>query len=86
MYFPVGWPKYIKQPCSDLREPCHIISSCDRMLFAIVSEEEISIWYCKVRFHVYRNHFCETKLRCFYNSPLLGNMLKNIALLKCGSM
>ncbi|XP_060564510.1 guanine nucleotide exchange factor subunit RIC1-like isoform X1 [Ruditapes philippinarum] len=47
MYFPVGWPKYIKQPCSDLREPCHIISSCDRMLFAIVSEEEISIWYCK---------------------------------------
>ncbi|KAL4236739.1 WD40 repeat protein [Mactra antiquata] len=47
MYFPVGWPKYIKQPYNELREPCHIVASCDRMLFAIVSEEEISIWYCK---------------------------------------
>ena len=48
MYFPIGWPKYLKQHPKASQEPCFIVSSCDRMLFAIISEENISIWYCKV--------------------------------------
>ncbi|XP_052775619.1 guanine nucleotide exchange factor subunit RIC1-like [Mya arenaria] len=47
MYFPVGWPKYLKQNIQHSQEPCFIVSSCDRMLFAVLYDERISIWYCK---------------------------------------
>ncbi|VDH91330.1 RAB6A-GEF complex partner protein 1 [Mytilus galloprovincialis] len=47
MYFPVGWPKYLKETQHDSPPLQYIISSCDRMLFAILCEDTISIWYCK---------------------------------------
>ncbi|XP_071135272.1 guanine nucleotide exchange factor subunit RIC1-like isoform X2 [Mytilus edulis] len=47
MYFPVGWPKYLKETQHDSPPLQYIISSCDRMLFAILCQDTISIWYCK---------------------------------------
>ncbi|XP_064604853.1 guanine nucleotide exchange factor subunit RIC1-like isoform X2 [Liolophura sinensis] len=48
MYFPVGWPKCLKLPnekqCSGLK---YIISNHDRALFAIVTADSVSVWYCK---------------------------------------
>lgn len=49
MYFPIGWPKYLKETQHDSPPLQYIISSCDRMLFAILCEDTISIWYCKVK-------------------------------------
>ncbi|CAC5367235.1 RIC1 [Mytilus coruscus] len=43
----LGWPKYLKETQHDSPPLQYIISSCDRMLFAILCEDTISIWYCK---------------------------------------
>lgn len=47
MYFPVGWPKYLKLPPDNSTCPFFISSSCDRMLFAVLSKSTLSIWYCR---------------------------------------
>ncbi|KAK6182215.1 hypothetical protein SNE40_009946 [Patella caerulea] len=47
MYFPVGWPKYLR-PDQNIASPIqYIVSSCDRMLFAVVAEDSITLWYSK---------------------------------------
>ncbi|KAL3868474.1 hypothetical protein ACJMK2_041275 [Sinanodonta woodiana] len=47
MYFPIGWPKYLRQPQSDSSKLQHIGCSYDRMFFSILSEDTLSVWYCK---------------------------------------
>ncbi|XP_041356612.1 guanine nucleotide exchange factor subunit RIC1-like isoform X2 [Gigantopelta aegis] len=47
MYFPVGWPKYLKQSQNDSTPIHYIVSSCDRMFFAVLSAETLTIWYSK---------------------------------------
>ncbi|XP_033737683.1 RAB6A-GEF complex partner protein 1-like [Pecten maximus] len=47
MYFPIGWPKYLKETQRDSPPLQYVISNCDRMLFAVLSEDTLSIWYCK---------------------------------------
>ncbi|KAK3740876.1 hypothetical protein RRG08_011338 [Elysia crispata] len=47
MYFPLGWPKRLKTPSGDSVLISHIVSSCDRMLFAVISKKTLSIWYSK---------------------------------------
>lgn len=49
MYFPLGWPKHLKNLQKGSRPLQYVISSCDRMLFAIITEDTLSIWYSKVR-------------------------------------
>lgn len=47
MYFPLGWPKRLKTNRGVAQTINHIVSSCDRMLFAIVSQKSLNIWYSK---------------------------------------
>lgn len=48
MYFPIGWPKIIntKLDGQNIRKIC-----CDRVkiLFAILTDDILSIWYTKVK-------------------------------------
>lgn len=48
MYFPNGWPKVLNFP--ELKG-CHIKQvTCnrDRVLFAILTDKSVAIWFCKV--------------------------------------
>lgn len=47
MYFPIGWPKVLKldNNLSSLREIC---CNKDRILFAVLTDNALSIWFCKV--------------------------------------
>ncbi|KAL5016054.1 hypothetical protein ScPMuIL_005643 [Solemya velum] len=47
MYFPIGWPKYLKQPKNGTTSFHFITNSCDRNLFALLSDDTLSIWFCK---------------------------------------
>ncbi|KAK3091743.1 hypothetical protein FSP39_022283 [Pinctada imbricata] len=47
MYFPLGWPKYLTDPRQDSLSLQYVISSCDRMLFAVISDDTVSVWYSK---------------------------------------
>ncbi|XP_014777792.1 guanine nucleotide exchange factor subunit RIC1 isoform X1 [Octopus bimaculoides] len=47
MYFPLGWPKYLKLIPDKSSCPHFIASNCNRMLFAVLSENTLSIWYCR---------------------------------------
>ena len=46
MYFPVGWPKYLHMNSDS--PLVSITSNPERILFAILTEHSISLWYCKV--------------------------------------
>ncbi|XP_059149431.1 guanine nucleotide exchange factor subunit RIC1-like isoform X4 [Physella acuta] len=47
MYFPLGWPKRLKSNKGKSHNINHIVSSCDRLLFAVVSSKSLNIWYSK---------------------------------------
>ncbi|ESO90081.1 hypothetical protein LOTGIDRAFT_123886 [Lottia gigantea] len=47
MYFPIGWPKYLKIDEVSSSPIRYIVSSCDRMLFAVISDDCLSLWYSK---------------------------------------
>lgn len=44
MYYPVGWPKLID---SQQKAPLKLSVDKVKILFAILYEKEISIWFCK---------------------------------------
>ena len=48
MYFPTGWPKVIRIP--KLGQTCIKQISCnrDRILFAVLTDDALTIWFCKV--------------------------------------
>lgn len=49
MYFPIGWPKVIKIPELDKNDNIkEITSNRDRILFAILTDDSLAIWFCKV--------------------------------------
>ncbi|KAI5708804.1 hypothetical protein M8J76_003642 [Diaphorina citri] len=52
MYFPIGWPKVLNIPkCKQRQNEPNIFESIvcnrDRVLFAILSNHTLSIWFCK---------------------------------------
>ncbi|CAH1993437.1 unnamed protein product [Acanthoscelides obtectus] len=47
MYFPIGWPKVIKTPELGHGKIKQITCNRDRILFAILTEESLAIWFCK---------------------------------------
>ena len=56
MYFAVGWPKHLADPQHDwpvLATECNH----DRLLFAVLGQDTLSIWYCKVKFHPLNKSF-----------------------------
>lgn len=48
MYFPVGWPKILDTPNSDEFRIIKILCDRIKILFAILTEDSLSIWYTKV--------------------------------------
>lgn len=49
MYFAVGWPKLLQVAYKD-SSVVHISSSYDRLLFVVLTQSTVSIWFCKVSF------------------------------------
>ncbi|KAF5272536.1 hypothetical protein FQA39_LY07860 [Lamprigera yunnana] len=47
MYFPVGWPKVLKLPELGQTTIRHITSNRDRILFAILTDDTLALWFCK---------------------------------------
>ena len=47
MYFAVGWPKQLTDPLHDWPVLC-VSCNHDRLLFAVLGQDAVSLWYCKV--------------------------------------
>jgi len=47
MYFPIGWPKCLRTDENDAKL-LYVASNLERVLFAILTEDSICLWYCKV--------------------------------------
>lgn len=47
MYFPIGWPKCLKRTKDKSSVIRHVVSSCDRMFFAVITENSVTLWYTK---------------------------------------
>ncbi|XP_064624282.1 guanine nucleotide exchange factor subunit RIC1-like isoform X2 [Lineus longissimus] len=47
MYFTVEWPKHIRIPQQDPSPLVHVSSNRDRLLFAVLTANSLSIWFCK---------------------------------------
>ncbi|XP_070196078.1 guanine nucleotide exchange factor subunit RIC1-like [Littorina saxatilis] len=47
MYFPIGWPKCLKRAKDKTSVIQHVVSSCDRMFFAVITENSVTLWYSK---------------------------------------
>lgn len=48
MYFPIGWPKVVKIPDLGQAKLRQIVCNRDKILFAILSDDSLAIWFCKV--------------------------------------
>lgn len=47
MYFPIGWPRELRFQ-EDGSPLIHVSANVDRLLFAVLSNSTIAIWYCQV--------------------------------------
>ncbi|CAH2089341.1 unnamed protein product [Euphydryas editha] len=47
MYFPIGWPKVLKNLGSDTQLIRQIVSNRDKVLFAALTDECLVVWFCK---------------------------------------
>lgn len=72
MYFAVGWPKLLQVVHRD-SHLVHISANCDRMLFVVLTQSTIGIWFCKVSWLNwscwYRGHSYNTYANVIFISP-----------------
>ncbi|XP_025831130.1 guanine nucleotide exchange factor subunit Rich-like [Agrilus planipennis] len=47
MYFPIGWPKVLKTPELGGSSIKQVTCNREKVLFAILTDDTISIWFCK---------------------------------------
>ncbi|XP_026321124.1 guanine nucleotide exchange factor subunit Rich isoform X2 [Hyposmocoma kahamanoa] len=47
MYFPIGWPKVLKNVGADNQIIKQIVSNRDKILFASLSDDCLTVWFCK---------------------------------------
>ncbi|XP_049876567.1 guanine nucleotide exchange factor subunit Rich isoform X2 [Pectinophora gossypiella] len=47
MYFPIGWPKVLKNLGADNQIIKQIVSNRDKILFASLSDDCLTVWFCK---------------------------------------
>lgn len=52
MYFPVGWPKVLSVPELGDSIIKQVICNRDKILFAILTDDSLSIWFCKVNLDI----------------------------------
>lgn len=48
MYFPIGWPKVLKPIGADNQIIRQIVSNRDKILFASLTDDSLTVWFCKV--------------------------------------
>lgn len=48
MYFPIGWPKVLKVLESKQGKLKQVVHNRDKVLFAILTSDTLSVWFCKV--------------------------------------
>lgn len=48
MYYPVGWPRILKLP-QEVVSIRQVINNRDKLLYAVLTDDSLSIWFCKVR-------------------------------------
>lgn len=48
MYFPIGWPKVLKIPELGNSNIKQVTCNLDKILFAVLTEDTLTIWFCKV--------------------------------------
>lgn len=49
MYFPIGWPRVLQDIGADNEIIKQIVSNRDKVLFASLSDDCLTVWFCKVR-------------------------------------
>ena len=92
MYFPIGWPRELR--FQDDGSPLVAISAnIDRLLFAVLSQSTLSIWYCQVRViisskttylrtsHIDCYFSLQSRLSVFGDRKILSVSLANVLLL-----
>ncbi|KOB76301.1 Uncharacterized protein OBRU01_05986 [Operophtera brumata] len=47
MYFPIGWPKVLKPLGADNQIIRQIVSNRDKILFASLTDDSLTVWFCK---------------------------------------
>ncbi|XP_037295110.1 guanine nucleotide exchange factor subunit Rich isoform X2 [Manduca sexta] len=47
MYFPIGWPKVLQNVGADNQIIKQIVSNRDKILFAALTDDCITVWFCK---------------------------------------
>ncbi|XP_030049654.1 guanine nucleotide exchange factor subunit RIC1 isoform X2 [Microcaecilia unicolor] len=47
MYFLSGWPKRLLCPLKAAEKPCHIQPDSQRLLFAVLSQSQLSVWFSR---------------------------------------
>ncbi|XP_048255713.1 guanine nucleotide exchange factor subunit RIC1-like isoform X1 [Haliotis rufescens] len=62
MYFPIGWPKYLRNSRNDSSPIEFIVSSCDRMFFAVLSDDTLTIWYSKPSIQIVSHSLSQKQL------------------------
>lgn len=65
MYFPIGWPKVLKNLGADNQIIKQIVSNRDKILFASLSDDCLAVWFCKVGIFSCK-HRGRNELRYFY--------------------
>lgn len=64
MYFPIGWPKVLNDNIDNGNEECRkILCNRDRILFAVLSDSQITIWFSMVSFFQLCRYVCEACLK-----------------------
>ena len=48
MYFPVGWPRVLNIPQLGQCSIRQVVCNRDKILFAILTDDCLSVWFCKV--------------------------------------
>lgn len=48
MYFPIGWPKVLKNLGADGQVIKQIVSNRDKILFVSLTNDTFVVWFCKV--------------------------------------
>lgn len=58
MYFLTGWPRRLLCPLKSAEKPFHIQPSYHKLLFAVLSETQLSIWFSRVSLLVKTTMHC----------------------------
>lgn len=65
MYFPLGWPKVLKTEELGQGIIKQIKCNRDRILFSIITDDSLAIWFCKVSLRLGIENLL---IRAFFNS------------------